>query len=80
MNWEKAKKIDSICGYVTYYTRKDWRFKDLELYNWKSQDMGRGKTKKGLKRLSARTVRRYKGDIPNGGAYKKIVDLQWILF
>jgi len=47
----------------TKYVKREWR----------------GKRSKYLKRLSSRKIRRYKGEIPDGGSYKKIFDFWWEL-
>ncbi len=78
MNWEKARKREYFFGTI-YFTRKDRRYKNLELYLSKSQDDGKGNRKRWLKKYSHKKVRLYKGELSNGGQYKKILDLQWIL-
>jgi len=48
-----------------YLTRKDWRH-PLGVYPLKS-----------YRHVANGAVRRYKGQIPDGGWYKKIYDVQW---
>ena len=38
-----------------------------------------GKLRRMLKKCSNKKVRQYKGDIPNGSGYKKVIDYKWTL-
>lgn len=75
MVYKKEKKL-----YGKYYPRKDKRVDTLGIryktwfhYNSKS-------LLKPVRKEANRSLRRYKGDVSNGGWYKKYYDVMWKAF
>ena len=65
MNYQESIKV-----WNSYLTRKDWRHYNRIFLG------GNGKLKSWRKEANG-YVRRYKGEITDGGMYKKIFDVQW---
>ena len=84
-----AKKIEKIYQYgwcpPYYYKKEKWLIEDghieiIELQKPYYQRNYRGHRSKWIKKQCNRSVRRYKGKIPNGGSYKKIDDFWWEMY
>jgi hypothetical protein len=54
----------------TYFCRKDWHHENFNyVLSWYN--------KKEWRRFANQQVRKFEGEIPSGGWYKKIFDLRW---
>lgn len=81
-----AKKLANIYQYgwwpPYYYKHEEW----VTGYGWYElqkpyyQRIYRGQRSKWIKKQCNRSVRRYKGKIPNGGFYKKIDEFWWEMY
>ena len=68
MVYDQAKK-----RWNRYYTRKDWRHTDGTRYWGKSVLKNQRKEANGK-------LRRFKGDVQNGGWYKRCEEVWWVVF
>ena len=83
---EKLARITEHRWSQAYYLKtKDWYIRDgyIEIIECKKpyyQRIYRGQRSKWIKKQCNRSVRRYKGKIPNGGSYKKIDEFWWEMY
>lgn len=84
-----AKKLARITEHgwppAYYLETKDWFIRDgyIEIIEYKKpyyKRIYRGQRSKWIKNQCNRSVRRYKGKIPNGGSYKKIAEYWWEMY
>ncbi len=70
----KKITLNNCIGSTIYLTRKDWRHKEPN-----NQGFPESPIKAQVKKHCNKKVRLYKGEISQGGAYKKIEDLQYTI-
>ena len=81
-----AKKLANIYQYgwwpPYYYKTREWvkGYGMYEIPKTYYQRIYRGQRSKWIKKQCNRSVRRYKGKIPNGGFYKKIDEFWWEMY